>query len=154
MPSSSRVRSARRIPLGQAEVPRALRLEVAALDEVDERGDRRLELGWSVVAARALFGLLRPAAQDQAQEALALDLDRRARCVVRERRLRTLEACLRQAIGELEDDAVIAVMGSGADIGDLRAGDRRVLVEGQIAGERTELVSRNRLLRRAIRPGG
>src|SRR6187200_238454 len=82
----------------EAEVPGALRLEVAALDEVDEGRVAGLELRRSVIAGRALQRLLRATAQDQAQEALALDLDRQAGRVLRERGLGTLEARLRQAI--------------------------------------------------------
>src|SRR3990170_4439676 len=56
----------------EAEVPRALRLEIAALDRVDEGRKARREVGRAVVAARAVLHLLRAVAHDDSQKALAL----------------------------------------------------------------------------------
>src|ERR687892_2521240 len=71
---------------GEPEVPGGLRFEVAALDEVDERGQPGMELGRAVVARVARLGLLGATAHRQRQEALASDLDLEPGSVGEERR--------------------------------------------------------------------
>ena len=85
-------------------------------------GKPGIEVGRAVVAARALVGLLAAAAHRETQEARSLDVDAEAGGILRERRRGAVERQLRRALLELEDDAVVALVGADPDVDDVGDG--------------------------------
>src|SRR5574338_1624994 len=124
-----------------ADVPGADRLEVAAFDEVHQPGVARRKLRRAVVGDAAVRGDLGAAAQDDLPEVRTVDLERQAAGVLGEGRLSLLDRELRDAVRELERDAVVGIVLADTHVGDLCPLRGTDAVDGQVAREGTLLVA-------------